>query len=164
MLPSTPCQPLPWLFTSHEAWHEATVSQAGYLSVHPSAWGQADHRGHECLAPWTSPTLAPWPLTGDVRALVGGPLPRHPRCRSPPDVLQERGWGVSVGAPPRLRCASVRPTVLSCHCLPLSLSLLPSPPALVRSRMPTVPRLRQQSKGTDPEQNKHYLDGCLLYS
>lgn len=119
----------------------------------------------EAMSAWPRglPMLAPWPLTGDVRTLISGPLPRYPKCRSLPDVLHEGGWGMSVGASQRLRC-TVHPTVLSCHCLPSSLPLLPSSPALVRSRMPTVPRAKMAEQRDRPEQNKHYLDGCLLYS
>lgn len=131
MLPSAPCQPPPWLFTSHDAWREAVVYQAGYLSVHPSTWGQADHRVWECLTPWTFPMLTPSPLTRDARAFISGPLPRYP------DVLHEVGRGVGVGAPQRLRCA-IHPTVLSCHCLPSSLPppTMPSPGQVMHALMP----------------------------
>lgn len=50
-----------------------------------------------------------------------------------------------------MRRPSVRPTVLSCHCLPSSLPLLPSSPALVRSRMPTVPRVKTAEQRARPD-------------
>lgn len=68
MLPSTPCQPLPWLFTS---------LMPGQLSVHLS-----DHRDCECLAPMDFPHALSLALVGDDGALISGPLPRYPKCHS----------------------------------------------------------------------------------
>lgn len=130
--------------------------QASYLSIYPSNWSQLITGTVSAWPTWTFPTLAPGPLVGDDGALISGSLPRYPKCHSLPDVLHRPGWGLSVGVPQRLRC-TVHSTVLSCHCLSSSLPLLyHHPPSWSGHACPPCPGRRQQSRGTDLEQNKHY--------
>lgn len=92
--------------------------------------------------------LSPWPSSvvhfQDTQSVIHS----HMCCTA--------GWGLSVGVPQRLRC-TVHSTVLSCHCLSSSLPLLcHHPQSWSGHACPPCPGRRQQSKGTDPEQNKHY--------
>ncbi|MEJ1287920.1 CREB regulated transcription coactivator 1 [Cricetulus griseus] len=123
----TPCQPLPRLFTSHDAWLKATVYQAGYLSVHLSTWSQADHRGHECLAPWTSHarSLAPHWGCENPHQWSTSKIPKvslTPRCAARGGLGHERGSvpEAEVHRPP--------------DCSQLSLpSFIPAPPTVIPS-------------------------------
>lgn len=127
MLPSTPCQPLPWLFTS---------LMPGQLSVHLS-----DHRDCECLAPMDFPHALSLALVGvhfqDTQSVT------HSRCAA-------QGVGPERGSAPEAEVH--RPFNCSQLSLPLFIPAppLPLPPVLVRSRMPTMPRAKTAEQRDRP--------------
>lgn len=124
------------------------------LSIHPPE-ARLIAEAVSAWPPWTFPMLAPSPLTGDVRALISGPLPRYPKCHFQMRCERRSGAWAWVWPPIRLFSAVTAFLIPAPHRHPQPWS---------GHACPLCPGQRRQSRGADLDQNKHCLDGCLLYS